>query len=170
MFQMVQLWVNLPAKFKMSPPKYQGIKQDQMGRFEIENDGGVVEVIAGEYKGVKGAASTFTPINVYNMRLKKGAKVEVTLPAGYNTGALVADGKILVNEADHAVENDFVLFKNDGDTFTVQALEDSTVLVLNGEPILEPIVPYGPFLMNTKEEIMQAYRDVYSGAFGYLED
>ncbi len=166
-FQMVQLWVNLPAKDKMSPPGYQEITSAMMGRFPLAG-GGSLEVIAGEYKGVKGPASTFTPMHVYNARMIKNEEAEFHFPASYNTGLLVVEGSMEVNgnpvSSDH-----FVLLKNDGEHFTVKALEDAVVLVLSGEPIDEPIAQYGPFLMNTWEELEQAIQDVNAGKFGVLE-
>jgi len=169
LFQMVQLWVNLPAKFKMSPPKYQGLESEQFGKFIIPNDMGVVEVIAGNFNGVKGAASTFTPIEMYNVRANKGAKIEFSLPQNYNTGFMVIEGSVELN--DKVVPQDhFVLFANDGAVIQMKAMENATVLILSGEPINESIVPYGPFVMNTKEEIMQAYEDLNNGKFGKLED
>lgn len=169
LFQMVQLWVNLPAQYKMTPPKYQEITNDKMGRFDIPNDGGFVEVIAGEYNSVKGPASTFTPMHVYNLRLKKGATVELSLPASYNTGMLMVDGTALINETTAPADH-FVLFRNDGEQISVSASEDAVILVLSGEPINEPIAQYGPFLMNKWEELEQAIADVSAGKFGVLED
>jgi len=170
LFQMVQLWVNLPAKDKMSKPKYQGITNEQMGKYNLPDNGGVVEVIAGELDGVKGPAYTFTPIEMYNARLKKGAKLTLNLPENFNTGILVVEGKVKVNNTEDASADHFILFKNDGETIELEALEDSILLVLSGEPINEPIAPYGPFLMNTREELVQAYEDFNSGKFGVLED
>lgn len=169
-FQMVQLWVNLPAKDKMSQPKYQGFAAEQMGKYNLPDNGGRVDVIAGEFKGVKGAASTFTPIHLYNLYLNKGAKLTFDLPENFNTGLLVAEGEIKVNDETNVPLDHFLLFKNAGTEITVEALSDVKVLVLSGEPINEPIVAYGPFLMNTKAEIIQAYEDVNSGKFGVLED
>lgn len=169
LFQMVQLWVNLPAKFKMSSPKYQGLEREQLGKFLLPNDMGKVEVIAGNYNGTKGAASTFTPIELYNVRANKGAEVIFSLPKHYNTGFLVIEGTVSLN--DKVVHFDyFVLFANDGTDIKLNAIEDTVVLILSGEPINEPIVPYGPFVMNTKQEIMQAYEDLNNGIFGELED
>jgi redox-sensitive bicupin YhaK (pirin superfamily) len=170
LFQMVQLWINLPAKDKMSKPKYQGITNAQMGKYQLPDNKGVLEVIAGEYNGIKGPAYTFTPIQMYNARVKIGAKLMINLPENFNTGILIVEGKVKVNDSEDAPTDNFVLFKNDGETITIEALEDSIFLVLSGEPINEPIVPYGPFLMNTKEEILQAYDDLNKGKFGHLED
>lgn len=169
-FQMVQLWVNLPAKDKMTTPKYQGIERTQMGLYQLPNEGGTVEVIAGEYKNVRGAATTFTPINMYNMRIKKGVKETFSLPENFNTGLLVIEGSIIVNGSDIVNTDHFVLFKNEGEEITIEVEEDAVVLVLNGEPIKENLFPHGPFLMNTREEILQAFDDLAKGKFGQLED
>lgn len=169
LFQMVQLWVNLPAKYKMTPPKYQEITNGMMGKYQLEDDKGFVEVIAGELNGVKGPASTFTPMQVYNARLKKDAKLEMSFPSNYNTGLLVVEGNATINGT--AVSTDhFVLFKNDGERIEITIDEDAVLLVLSGEPINEPIAQYGPFLMNKWEELEQAIADVSAGKFGVLED
>lgn len=168
-FQMVQLWVNLPAKFKMNPPKYQALRQTDFGKHELPDQKGVVEVIAGKYREALGAAYTFTPIEMYNARLKAGAVVEFEFPAHYNTGFLIIEGKVKIN--DQSINTDhFVLFNNDGTSILLEANEEAVVLILSGEPINEPIMPYGPFLMNTKQEIIQAYEDLNAGKFGLLED
>lgn len=169
-FQMVQLWVNLPAKDKMTPAKYQAIENKMMRKYLLEDKVSVVEIIAGEYKGVKGPAFTFTPIHLFVLRLRKGAVATFSLPKNYNTGLLIMEGSIMINEKDEATVNRFVLFNNDGTEIRINALEDSSCLLMSGEPIDEPIVPYGPFLMNTKEEIRKAYEDYESGKFGQLED
>lgn len=168
-FHMVQLWVNLPAKDKMSKPKYQEITNAVMGKYLVPNEGGTVEVIAGEFNGVKGPAFTFTPIEMYNLKLKKGASVPVNLPASFNTGFLVAEGSVTIN-GQAVAQDHFVLFANEEGTIQVEATEDAIILVLSGEPINEPIAAYGPFLMNTWEELEQAVKDVNAGKFGVLED
>ncbi len=168
-FQMVQLWVNLPAQYKMSPPKYQEITNAMMGRYTLPDDKGEVEVIAGELNEVRGAASTFTPMQVYNARLKKEAVLELDLPSFYNTGILVVEGSSKINDAEVPADH-FVLFKNEGEQITITAGEDAVLLILSGEPIDEPIAQYGPFLMNTYDELDQAIRDVSLGKFGVLED
>jgi quercetin 2,3-dioxygenase len=169
LFQMVQLWVNLPAKYKMTPPKYQEITNDKMGIYKLPNDKGVIEVIAGEYERVKGPASTFTPMYVYNARLKKDAEAELDFPSTFNTGILVIEGSATINDS-HISTDHFVLFKNDGATIEIKTSEDAVLLVLSGEPIHEPIAQYGPFLMNTWQELEQAIDDVNAGKFGVLED
>jgi len=168
-FQMVQLWVNLPAKDKMTTPKYQGLNNEQMGKYIIPEEGGVVDVIAGDFKGVKGPASTFTSINMYVIRLKQGRRLEFDLPASFNTGLLVTEGAVKFNNDAQANTDEFALFQNDGETITVEALEDAVILVLNGEGIDEPIAAHGPFLMNTYDEIHQAIKDFSTGKFDTLE-
>lgn len=167
-FQMVQLWVNLPAKDKMSTPKYQAIKNADMKIVDL-GENGFVEIIAGEFQGEKGPAQTFSPVNLMNAKLKNGGTAEFSFPAGFNTGALVIEGHITVNGEDKVATDHFVLFENEGETFTVTANEDSVVLIISGEPLNEPIFPHGPFVMNTREEIIQAFEDFNSGKFGYLE-
>lgn len=169
-FQMVQLWVNLPAKDKMSQPKYQGITKEQIGKFELSENAGTIEVIAGEYKKVKGPASTFTPVHLYNAKLKNGAKTDFTFPSTYNTALLVIEGNVKVNGSEAVPTDHFVLFENDGETFTVEATTDALVLILSGEPINEPIAAHGPFVMNTRAEIVEAMDDFNMGKFGYLEE
>jgi redox-sensitive bicupin YhaK (pirin superfamily) len=169
-FQMVQLWVNLPAKDKMSTPKYQGITNDQISKFELPENGGVIEVIAGQYKDTKGSASTFTPVHLLNAKLNKGAKASFNFPANYNTGLLVIEGSIKINNTENVSADHFALFENNGEEFTIEATENAIVLILSGEPINEPIVSHGPFVMNTQAEIMQAFNDVNTGKFGYLEE
>lgn len=168
-FQMVQLWVNLPAKDKMSRPKYQEIKHDEIAKHILPEQAGTIEVIAGEYNGTKGSASTFTPINVYNARLNKGGKANFSLPVNYNTGFVIVEGSIKINGMETANTNEFVHFRNEGTEIEIEALENSIILILSGEPINEPIAQYGPFLMNTQEEIQQAISDYNQGKFGYLE-
>jgi len=176
LFQMVQLWVNLPAKYKMTPPKYQEITNSMMGKFKLRDDKGFVEVIAGEFNNpdgsgqvVKGPASTFTPMHVYNARLKKDAKLEMSFPSHYNTGLLIVEGSAIINDTNVSADH-FVLFKNDGEKIEITVNEDAILLALSGDPINEPIVQYGPFLMNKWEELEQAIADVSAGKFGVLED
>lgn len=169
-FQMVQLWVNLPAKDKMSKPRYQELTNASLGRQELPYGAGTVEVIAGTYENAKGPAKTFTPVHLFNAKLNKGGKVVFSFPAEYNTAILIAEGSVKVNTATDVATNHFVLFGNDGEAFGLEALEDSLVLVLSGEPIKEPIAAHGPFVMNTREEILQAFDDFNKGKFGTLEE
>ena len=169
-FQMVQLWVNLPAKDKKSAPKYQAIKNDDISRYKLDGNNGEIEVIAGHYKGVKGTASTFTPIHMLNARLKQGAKADFSFPADWATALVVIEGNIVVNGTEKAPTDHLVLMANDGENFTIEATDDALVLVLSGQPINEPIAAQGPFVMNTREELIEAFNDFNAGKFGYLED
>ena len=168
-FQMVQLWVNLPAKDKMSAPKYQAISNDAMEKVDL-GENGFVEIIAGNYQNQKGTATTFSPVHLMNAKLKAGGKAEFNFPANFNTGALVIEGNIIINGNEKVPTDHFALFENEGENFTIEATEDSIVLILSGEPLNETIVPHGPFVMNTKEEIHQAFDDYNNGKFGFLED
>jgi redox-sensitive bicupin YhaK (pirin superfamily) len=168
-FQIVQLWVNLPAKDKMSTPKYQAIKNEHIKKHFLPDEGGYIEVIAGHYNGIEGAASTFSPMEVYNIRLKAGVKTKLNLPEHYNTGFLIVEGCIKINDTEEAKADQFVHFNRQGTAITLEAQQDSLILLLSGEPINEPIAAYGPFVMNRPEEITQAIADYNEGRFGYLE-
>ena len=170
MMQMVQLWVNLPAKDKMTPAKYQAIENRMMGKVNLTDNASTIEVIAGEYNGTKGPATTFSPVSLFNAKLIQGARAEFSFSNESNTGMLVIEGEVRVNDSKTAPENNFILFGHDQDEIVLEALRDSVVLILSGDPILEPIASYGPFVMNTQSEIKQAYEDFYSGKFGHLED
>ncbi|WP_291067561.1 MULTISPECIES: pirin family protein [unclassified Empedobacter] len=167
-FQMVQLWVNLPAKDKMSTPKYQAIEHKDIPTVEVEN--GFIEVIAGEYNQTKGAASTFSPVNMLNAKLNEDGKANFNFPANYNTVLLVIDGEVKVNNQEIVPTDHLLLFTNEGEDFTIEATENSIVLILSGEPLNEPIASYGPFVMNTQEQIREAFEDFNNGKFGTLED
>lgn len=167
-FQMVQLWVNLPAKDKMTEPKYQAITNAEMGRVKLPG-GGEVEIIAGEFAGVKGPATTFSPVHLYNLKLKTGETVELDYPAGYTTAILAVEGSAMLNGVETLPTDHLALFERDGEHITVTAVDDSVLLVMSGEPLNEPIAQYGPFLMNTQEEIVQAIHDYQSGKFGHLD-
>lgn len=169
-FQMVQLWVNLPKKDKMSDPKYQAIKYEDINRYELDNNAGTIEVIAGEYKKTKGVASTFTPIHMFNAKLTKGGKAEFQFPSNYNTALLVLEGNIVVNGKDKTATDHLALMANDGEKFEIEASDEALVLVLSGEPIDEPIAARGPFVMNSREELKEAFNDFNNGKFGYLAD
>jgi quercetin 2,3-dioxygenase len=168
-FEMVQLWVNLPKAQKMSRPRYQGLLKEQIPVVEF-GGGGYARVIAGELKGVKGPARTFTPVNVFDVRLKAGNHAELTLPDGHNTGIVLLKGKVSVNVTEQLEgEAQLAVLSAEGERVTLYAREDTTLLVLSGEPINEPVVSYGPFVMNTREEIMQAVQDYNAGKMGQLQ-
>jgi redox-sensitive bicupin YhaK (pirin superfamily) len=167
-FQMVQLWVNLPARFKMSAPKYQGITREMLRSYQLPGGMGSIEIIAGEHKGIKGAASTFSPVHLFTIEMKKGASEVFELPAHYNTALLVIEGSILINDVTEADKDHLVLMANDAERFSMKAAADAKVLLLSGEPLNEPIAAHGPFVMNTREELIQAFRDFQNGKFGEL--
>jgi redox-sensitive bicupin YhaK (pirin superfamily) len=167
---MVQLWVNLPAKDKMTPPAYQAILVQQIPGVPLVTDKeqlGHARVIAGSFQGHQGPAHTFTPMNVVDIKLSKGAELDIPAPEGWNTSLVVLKGAI---ESDAVVATDarFLMFSEVGADIRVRALEDSVALLLTGEPIDEPFVGYGPFVMNTKQEITQAIDDFNQGAFGRM--
>jgi len=169
-FHVVQLWVNLPARDKMTSPKYQGIKNSRMGKHPLPDNMGEIEVLAGQFHETKGPAFTHTPMELYNVRLKKDAVLKLDFPENFNTGLLVVEGKVTINKSSPVATNQFVLFKNLGTEISIIAEEDCLLLVLSGEPINEPVSAYGPFVMNTEEEIQQAFQDLQDGKFGFLED
>lgn len=169
-FQMVQLWINLPAKDKMSKPKYQAVKQADMAKFILPDNGGNIEIIAGSYQGITGNASTFTPIELYNARLNKGGKASFNFASNFNTGFMIVEGSVKINGTELAQVDSFIHFKKEGEEVSLEALENSVILILSGQPIDEPIFQYGPFLMNTEAEIDQAISDYNQGKFGYLEE
>jgi redox-sensitive bicupin YhaK (pirin superfamily) len=160
---MMQLWVNLPRKHKAEAPAYQGLEARQFPT--IERLGASVRVIAGEYEGARSPAHTFTPLTMLDVHLRAGAELPVTLPATYNALGVVAHGRVQAGNAT-ASAGELVLFANDGDRLLLAAKEDAHVILLSGEPIDEPIVQYGPFVMNTVREIEQAIEDVNRGRFG----
>ena len=167
-FEMVQLWVNLPAKNKLTPPKYQAITAAGMGKVTLGDSGGFVNVIAGSFNRQKGPATTFTPVNMFDIRLNAGNTVSTEIPAAHNTVILVISGAVTVN-GKKALLHDLVLFENTGEEINITANEDSVLLLLSGEPINEPIAQYGPFVMNTHSELQQAFQEFQSGKFGVLE-
>jgi redox-sensitive bicupin YhaK (pirin superfamily) len=166
--EMVQLWVNLPAKVKMLAPRYQEILSPQIPIVALKGNAGTVRVIAGEFQGVKGPAKTFTPVLLWDVRLKAGHIAEFSLPEGFTTALVVQRGSVTVNGSDTIGSVDLALFNRDGDRITVAATEDAMALLLCGQPIDEPIVGQGPFVMNTQEEIHQAIRDYQSGKMGHI--
>ena len=168
--QMVQLWVNLPAKHKMTAPAYQAILSKSIPKIELSSSSGSVRVIAGEYEGQAGPAKTFTPMNVFDIRLKKGEELVLPVADGWNTSVVVLRGALEGAGDSGVVAKDakMLMFSQDGQDIKIKALEDSVALLLSGEPIDEPIVGQGPFVMNTREEIDQAINDFNRGAFGSI--
>jgi hypothetical protein len=166
-FEMVQLWVNLPAKHKMSAPGYQGIADTQIPRVELPGDAGTVRVIAGAYAAAKGAARTFTPMNVWDLRLKAGRSLSIELAAGHTAALFVLHGGIEIG-AQVVRPAELAVMEREGTELAFDVPEDSVVLLLSGQPLDEPIVGHGPFVMNSRNEIMQAMRDFESGNFGQI--
>ena len=163
--EMIQLWVNLPAKDKMGTPRYQEILTQDIPVVTLAENGGRVRVIAGDYQGTRGAAKTFTPINVWDIHLNQGQKIALSLPEGFTTALLGMKGTVVMNSTHTLNRKELARFERDGDRLALEATSDATVLVLNGEPINEPIVGQGPFVMNTQEEILQAMTDYRAGRF-----
>ncbi|MCE9899463.1 pirin family protein [Raoultella terrigena] len=166
--KMIQLWVNLPAKDKMAAPGYQSITADLIPRVALPDNAGHVRVIAGDYADVSGPARTFSPLNVWDMQLTQGHDVSLRQPAGWSTALVVLEGEISVNGAEKAREGQLVVLSQQGETLHLSATADAKVLLLAGEPLGEPIVGYGPFVMNSKTQIAEAVRDFNSGRFGQI--
>jgi redox-sensitive bicupin YhaK (pirin superfamily) len=168
--QMVQLWVNLPAKHKMTAPGYQPILSQSIPEIELSNSSGSIRVIAGDYEGRVGPAKTFTPMNVFDIRLKKDEELVLPAPDGWNTSVVVLRGALESSGNHDVIAKDakMLMFSQEGEGIKVKALEDTVALLLSGEPIAEPIVGHGPFVMNTREEIEEAIDDFNRGAFGSI--
>ena len=166
--EMVQLWVNLPAKDKMADAGYQTILNGDIPSIALANDAGSLRLIDGEFEGHKGPSRTFTPIDVWDLRLNAGKLLTLDLHEGRNTALVVLRGTIEVNGVESVRQGQLALFDRKGDQLTLQASEDAVVLLLSGEPIDEPIVGHGPFVMNTEQEIHQAFADFQSGRFGQM--
>ncbi len=167
-FEMVQLWVNLPAKDKMAAPGYQGITADRIPALDLPGGAGTVRVIAGAFGDVAGPARTFSPMNVWDLRLQAGHRVVFELPAGQTTALFVLRGAIRFDEGHTARAAELAVLEREGSRLEFDVAEDATVLLLNGQPLNEPIVGHGPFVMNTREEIVQAIQDFNSGRFGRI--
>ena len=164
----IQLWVNLPKASKMSAPGYQTILNDDIPAVELNGGAGRLRVIAGSFLGHKGPAHTFTPVELYDLQLKAGKRLSLSLHDGHNASLLVLQGSASVNGGQVAGEAELIVCKQNGSQITVVAHEDSRLLVMAGEPIEEPIARYGPFVMNTRAELMQAAQDYQAGKMGHL--
>ena len=167
-FQAVQLWVNLPRAHKMSSPGYQTLLKADIPVVELAGGAGHLRVIAGEFRGIKGPAKTFTPVHLYDVRLKAGHATEIAVPTVFNTAVFVLQGGVSVNGSGRAGEAELVQLDNSGERMTLKATDDTVLLVLSGEPIDEPVARYGPFVMNTKAELVQAVNDYQAGKMGHL--
>ena len=169
-FQMVQLWVNLPRASKFHPPRYQALTAAGMGRATLPAGAGEARVIAGEFLGVAGPAKTFTPITILDLSLAAGARHDVNLPDGHTVAMLVMAGQAVIHNRRAVAQDDFVLFEREGSRISIAATTACRFLVLAGRPIGEPVVQHGPFVMTSKSEIDQAWRDFRAGKFGTLDD
>ena len=164
-FEMVQLWVNLPAQHKMTPPNYQAISRNDIPTVALDHQAGVLRVIAGTFAEAIGPASTHTPMNVWDVHLNAHSELSVDLPEQWNTFALVLDGTVLFNKDTVARAGQLVQFTAEGERLDIASQTNATILLLSGEPIREPVVGHGPFVMNTTAEITQAFEDFSKGEF-----
>ena len=166
-FEVLQLWVNLPAKLKMTPPRYQELAAASIPVVQLA-DAGTARVIAGAFRGVRGPARTFTPIDLLDIRVKAGRSVRLELTDGYTASLYVLAGSVRINDEDGASATDLVVLQREGSDVTIDATSDATLFVMHGEPIAEPVAGYGPFVMNTIPEIQQAFKDFHAGKLGTI--
>lgn len=167
--QMVQLWVNLRAKDKSAPAGYQTLLKKDIPTVAMPDDAGTVRVIAGEYDSKTGAAKTFSPINLWDVNLRAGKVAELPLPDGHTSTFLVLSGKVTVDHGKQAGEGDLVVYERAGTSVAVQATSNARLLVMDGEPFDEPIVGHGPFVMNTRAEIQEAFEEYQLGKMGEID-
>ncbi|MEC4718350.1 pirin family protein [Noviherbaspirillum sp. CPCC 100848] len=165
-FEMIQLWVNLPAKDKMSAPSYQSITDAQIPRVTLPEDAGIARIIAGEYGTAKGPARTFSPMNVWDLRLQSGRLLSISLPKGHNLALFVLRGAVRIDDIHTIRSAELAVMEREGSRLTFETTEETVLLLLSGEPLNEPVVGAGPFVMNTRSEIIQAINDYESGRFG----
>jgi redox-sensitive bicupin YhaK (pirin superfamily) len=166
--EMMQLWVNLPAKDKMAPAAYQTLRDAEIPSVPLPGDAGRMRVIAGTFDGQRGPARTFTPIDVWDLRLSAGKAATLTMPEDHTAALVPMHGDVTINGDHRAGPSQLVLFERNGGEFTIRAGSDATVLVLGGQPLGEPVVGYGPFVMTSEREIAQAIRDFQGGRFGRM--
>ncbi len=172
-FHMVQLWVNLPADHKMAAPHYQPLTAEQIGHVDLADNAGTVRVIAGDYDGHTGPAVTSTPINLWDVALTQGASIAPAVPADHNVAVLVIDGTATVNSIDLSAGQVAVLDRSDPDRDRIELTATTSggrLLVMTGQPIGEPVASHGPFVMNTRQELIEAVQDFQAGRFGHLDD
>ncbi|AXI04215.1 pirin family protein [Aquirhabdus parva] len=167
-FEMVQLWVNLPAKDKMTPAHYQAIQNAQIPSVELKDGAGTLRVIAGEFEGFVGPAETYSPVDVWDVRLNAGKRADFTVNEGHTLAVIVLRGTVQVNDTQIARDAQMVVLDQVGTDFTVEANSDASFLILSGQPLNEPIEGYGPFVMNTAAQIHEAMQDFNSGNFGKI--
>ncbi|MGD9896672.1 MAG: pirin family protein [Candidatus Methylacidiphilaceae bacterium] len=168
LFEMAQLWVNLPAKDKSAPPRYQTLLKEDIPVVNLPDEAGTVRVIAGSFSGHAGPAKTFTPVNLWEIQLAAGKFVQLLVENGHTTALLVLQGGLVIDGNQRAKEGALAVFEREGNDLVFQAVEDSRLLLMSGQPLGEPIVGQGPFVMNSHAEIQQAFRDFQSGKMGVL--
>ncbi len=168
-FEMIQLWVNLPQKNKMDKPRYQGIKLEQTPLVQLDKEAGSVRVIAGDYLGHRGPAKTFSSLNMWDVRLKKNGALKVEVIHGHTTCFFVLSGKVKLGSSEVIQEAELAVLDQVGSYFVMESSEEAKILVLTGEPLNEPIVGHGPFVMNSETEIKQAFADFQNGRMGRIE-
>lgn len=169
LFEMVQLWVNLPAHSKMTPAKYQAIEADQIQHIALDDAGSEMRIIAGQYQDVDGAATTFSPVNVWDGTIVQGQQHSFYVTEGHTTLLVLLSGKVRLNDDQSIEAPSLVVLSREDIEFSLKAEQDSKFLILTGQPLNEPIEGYGPFVMNSKAEIVEAVRDFNSGRFGHME-
>ena len=170
MLEMVQLWVNLPARLKMTPPRYQDLPDRDIPAVPLPDGAGVARVIAGDFQGTQGPARTFTPVQLWDLRLKAGRAFEFRLPEGHTTALLGLQGNVEINGSQPLGEAELAVLDREGSSLSLEARKDAGVLLLAGEPIVEPVVGYGPFVMNSEQEIRQAISDYQGGKMGTFQE
>ncbi|WP_373741453.1 pirin family protein [Neisseria sp.] len=171
LFEMAQLWVNLPAKDKNVPPRYQHLKAADIPVVPLDNGAGRIRLIAGEYRGSKGVADTFTEMNVWDVAVEAGTEAELVLPDNHNLMLVIRRGAVEINGSRKAGETQLVTFETEAGAIRLKAVSDgpAELILLSGVPIGEPVAAHGPFVMNTRDELMQAFRDYQAGKFGSLD-
>jgi quercetin 2,3-dioxygenase len=169
-FEVLQLWVNLPAALKMTTPRYQELSARDIPTVNLPNDGGSVRVIAGEFAHTKGPAQSFTPVSLFDVRIKAGQRVSVDLIDSHTAALYVLKGEVRVNSGDQAHATELVVFQRAGSEVVLEAITDATVFIMSGQPIDEPIVGHGPFVMNTPKQIAEALSDYHTGKFGKIPE
>lgn len=166
--EMAQLWVNLPAKYKMSKPRYQTILRDAISTVNLPGDAGAMRIIAGTFEGTAAAAKTFSPVILWDVQLRAGRKADLPVPVAYNIGVFVRSGPVRIGGSDEVHARQLAILENAGEGIAITADRDSRLLILGGQPIDEPVVAHGPFVMNTPQEIQTALDDFRQGRFGKL--
>lgn len=169
MLEVVQLWVNLPSAYKMVQPRYQALKAQDIPHVQLPNAQGYVRVIAGDYANTSGVAMTYSPVNLWDVRLNHAGTSHYAIPEGHNAMLFVVKGAIHLNNSDIVRQHEIVILDTHGDTLTLVSMGDAIVLILTGEPINEPVVGQGPFVMNTQQELLQAFDDYDNGKFGMMD-